>query len=158
VVAGERRTYVVQSQSDLRLGAQPIAFDSKNDVAVLRVPELTAPPLPTADPQPGASVAIVGYPLNGPLDSEPGRVGRTATILTDDAYGNGPVRRTVTSLAGSVRHGNSGGPAIDLEGRVQLTVFAARVGGDGGYGTPNDVVRKVLQSATGRVSTGECAP
>jgi uncharacterized membrane protein required for colicin V production len=158
VVAGERGTYVVQSQSDVRLGAQPIAFDSKNDVAVLRVPELTAPPLPTADPQPGASVAIVGYPLNGPLDSEPGRVGRTATILTDDAYGNGPVRRTVTSLAGSVRHGNSGGPAIDLEGRVQLTVFAARVGGDGGYGTPNDVVRKVLQSATGRVSTGECAP
>jgi uncharacterized membrane protein required for colicin V production len=158
VVAGERGTYVVQSQSDVRLGAQPIAFDSKNDVAVLRVPELTAPPLPTADPQPGASVAIVGYPLNGPLDSEPGRVGRTATILTDDAYGNGPVRRTVTSLAGSVRHGNSGGPAIDLEGRVQLTVFAARVRGDGGYGTPNDVVRKVLQSATGRVSTGECAP
>jgi S1-C subfamily serine protease len=158
VVAGERTTYVVQSQSERRLTAQPVAFDSKNDVAVLRVPELTARPLPTAEPKDGDSVAIVGYPLNGPLDAEPGRVGRTATILTDDAYGNGPVKRTVTSLGGVVRHGNSGGPAIDMQGRVQLTVFAARIGGDGGYGIPTGVVRKALESATGRVSTGPCAP
>jgi S1-C subfamily serine protease len=158
VVAGERTTYVVQSQSDLRLDAQAIAFDSKNDVAVLRVPDLTARPLPTADPEPGASVAIVGYPLNGPLDSEPGRVGRTATILTEDAYGKGPVRRTLTSIGGVIRHGNSGGPAIDTQGRVEMTVFAARVGGDGGYGIPTSVVRNALDSASGSVSTGECAP
>jgi S1-C subfamily serine protease len=158
VVAGEDRTYVVQSQSDRRLIAQAIAFDSKNDVAVLRVPGLTARALPTAEPEDGASVAIVGYPLNGPLDSEPGRVGRTATILTEDAYGHGPVSRKVTSIGGRVRHGNSGGPAIDTDGRVQLTTFAARVGGDGGYGIPTSVVQKVLAGATGPVSTGECAP
>jgi S1-C subfamily serine protease len=158
VVAGERTTYVVQSQSDRRLTAEPVAFDAKNDVAVLRVAELTARPLPTTEAEEGASVAIVGYPLNGPLDAEPGRVGSTATILTDDAYGSRPVQRTVTSLGGLVRHGNSGGPAIDTHGRVQLTVFAARVGGDGGYGVPTQVVRKVLTGATGRVSTGACAP
>ena len=158
VVAGEDRTYVVQSQSDRRLIARAIAFDSKDDVAVLRVPGLTARPLPTADPESGASVAIVGYPLNGPLDSEPGRVGRTATILTEDAYGHGPVSRKVTSMGGRVRHGNSGGPAIDTNGRVQLTIFAARVGGDGGYGIPTSVVQKVLAGAAGSVSTGECAP
>jgi S1-C subfamily serine protease len=158
VVAGERTTYVVQSQSDRRLAAEPIAFDSKNDVAVLRVPELSARALPVAEPEEGASVAIVGYPLNGPLDAEPGRVGRTATILTDDAYGQGPVTRTVTSIGGKVRHGNSGGPAVDTDGRVQLTVFAARVDGDGGYGVPTQVVRKVLASASGPVSTGSCAP
>ncbi len=158
VVAGERTTYVVQSQSDRRLRAQAIAFDSTNDLAVLRVPELRARPLPTADPEPGASVAIVGYPLNGPLDSEPGRVGRTARVLTEDAYGRGPVQRKVTSLGGEVRHGNSGGPAIDTNGRVQLTVFAARSGGDGGYGIPTEVVRSVLGSAKAPVSTGECAP
>src|SRR5262249_33740718 len=78
VVAAEQTTYVVQSQSDVRLTAKAIAFDSKNDVAVLRVPELSARPLPTAEPRDGDSVAIVGYPLNGPLDAEPGRVGRTA--------------------------------------------------------------------------------
>jgi S1-C subfamily serine protease len=160
VVAGERTTYVVQSQSERRLDAKTIAFDSKNDVAVLRVPDLSSRPLPTADPEPGASVAIVGYPLNGPLDSEPGRVGQAATILTEDAYGKGPVQRTVASIGGRVRHGNSGGPAIDTQGRVEMTVFAARIGGDGGYGIPTEVVRRVLASAatSGVVSTGECAP
>jgi S1-C subfamily serine protease len=160
VVAGEETTYVVQSGSQIRLSARAVAFDPRNDVAVLRVPSLAAPPLRLADPRPGASVAIVGYPLNGPLDTEPGRIGRTASMLTDDAYGNGPVQRTITSLAGTIRHGNSGGPAIDSDGRVQVTVFAARVGGDGGgYGIPAEVVRKVLASAaTAPVSTGECAP
>jgi S1-C subfamily serine protease len=158
VVAGERSTYVVQSESDQRLEAEAIAFDSHDDVAVLRVAGLAAAPLPLASPASGASVAIVGYPLNGPLDSEPGRIGRTASVLTQDAYGNGPVRRTITSLAGKIRHGNSGGPAIDTSGRVQLTVFAARVGGDGGYGIPTEVVRNVLAGAHGPVPTGDCAP
>lgn len=158
VVAGEHNTFVVQSQSRTRLPAQAIAFDPRNDVAVLRVSGLAARPLPLAEPEPGASVAIVGFPLNGPLDAEPGRVGRTASVLTDDAYGHGPVRRTITSLGGKVHHGNSGGPAIDTGGRVQLTVFAARLDGDGGYGVPTEVVRNVLASATGPVSTGDCAP
>jgi S1-C subfamily serine protease len=159
VVAGEQSTYVVQSGSQVRLSARAVAFDPRNDLAVLSAPSLTAAPLHMTDPQPGASVAIVGYPLNGPLDTEPGRIGRTATVLTDDAYGHGPVTRTITSLGGMIRHGNSGGPAIDGDGRVQATVFAARVGGGGGgYGIPAAVVRKVLATATGPVSTGECAP
>ena len=103
-------------------------------------------------------MGIVGYPLNGPLDVEPGRVGRTEKVLTDDAYGHGPVERTITSLAGEVRHGNSGGPAIDSDGRVQMTVFASRVGSTGGYGIPASVVRKVLDRAFAPVSTGACAP
>jgi S1-C subfamily serine protease len=158
VVAGESDTYVVQSGSTRKLDAHAIAFDPRNDVAVLRVRGLRARPLPFADPQADATVAIVGYPLNGPLDSEPGRVGRTGTVVTEDAYGHGPVQRTVTSLAGMIRHGNSGGPAIDLSGRVELTVFAARVGGDGGYGVPTEVVRKALAAARRPVSTGDCAP
>jgi S1-C subfamily serine protease len=142
----------------VRLPAEAVAFDPRNDLAVLSAPSLTAAPLRLTDPQPGASVAIVGYPLNGPLDAEPGRIGRTASVLTDDAYGHGPVTRTITSLGGVIRHGNSGGPAIDSEGRVQVTVFAARIGGGGGYGVPAEVVRKVLASARGPVSTGDCAP
>ena len=159
VVAGERDTQVMKSDSSEPLPAQPIAFDARNDVAVLRVPGLNAPALPLVDPEPNTPVAIVGYPLNGPLDTRAGRVGRTASVLADDAYGNGPVRRTITSVGGVIRHGNSGGPAIDARGRVQLTIFAARTGGeDGGYGVPAEVVRQALASATGPVSTGECAP
>jgi S1-C subfamily serine protease len=158
VVAGERTTYVVPSGSEERLRATVFAFDSKNDVAVLHAPGLAARPLAMVDPKPGETVGIIGYSLNGPLDIEAGRVGRTSTVLTDDAYGNGPVRRTITSIAGEIRHGNSGGPAIDAEGHVQLTIFAARVGDGGGYGIPAEIVRKVLASAGQPVSTGDCAP
>ena len=38
-----------------------------------------------ADPQDGAAVAIVGYPLDGNLTAIPGRVGRTANAFTQDA-------------------------------------------------------------------------
>jgi S1-C subfamily serine protease len=158
VVAGERDTSVVEPGSDRQLDAQPIAFDAKNDVAVLRVRGLSASPLAFAEPQEKRAVAIVGYPLNGPLDVEPGRIGRTDQVLTDDAYGDGPVERTITSLAGTVRHGNSGGPAIDSDGHVQATVFASRVGSSGGYGIPASVLRTVVADAREPVSTGECAP
>jgi len=158
VVAGERDTTVEQPGSNDRLAAHAVAFSSKNDVAVLRVPGLDARPLSLAEPREGEPVAIVGYPENGPLDSTPGRIGRTATVLTADAYGNGPLARTVTSVGGRVRHGDSGAPAIDQEGRVEATVFAVKLGTVSGYAVPSEVVRNVVAGARRRVSTGACAP
>ena len=155
VVAGETDT-TVTTVSGRTLGAQAVAFDPRNDVAVLRVPGLSARPLRLADPKYGTAVAIVGYPQNGPFDAVPGRVGSTVTVLTRDAYGRGPVARTVTSLSGDVRHGESGGAAVDASGAVQSTVFAARVNGSGGYGIPAAVVRRDLANARVSVTTGPC--
>ena len=73
-------------------------------------------------------MAILGYPENGPFTAVAGRIGQTREFLTDDAYGRGPFARIVTTLRGVVRHGNSGGPAVDAQGRVQTTVFASRIG------------------------------
>jgi uncharacterized membrane protein required for colicin V production len=159
VVAGERDTGVeIPDESGLH-AVDVVAFDARDDVAVLRVRDAaTASPLRFADPQPGASVEIVGYPENGPLLGSPGRVGDTKAVLTQDAYGNGPVSRTITAVAGDVRHGDSGGPAIDEGGAVEATIFAARLDASGGYGVPASVVRRVLDSAGTRpVSTGSCA-
>jgi S1-C subfamily serine protease len=156
VVAGEDDT-TVTTLSGETLRAETVAFDSRNDVAVLRVFGLTAPPLPLEDPVANTSVAIVGYPENGPLDAVPGRIGSTSRVISDDAYGEGPVSRTVTSLSGQVRHGNSGGPAVNAAGAVETTVFAARLSGGGGYGVPASIVRRALASARGAVSTGRCA-
>ena len=156
VVAGERDTTVVPISGGA-VRADVIAFDSHDDIAVLRVEGLDLAPLRLVDPRRGAPVAIVGYPLNGPLDATAGRIGSTATVLGQDAYGRGPTRRAVTSLSGTVEHGNSGGPAVDASGAVQSTVFAARAGGNGGYGVPASVVRRDLASAAGPVSTGPCA-
>src|SRR5262249_53654142 len=51
VVAGERSTSVVPPGSERRLKAEVIGFAPRNDVAVLRAPELTARPLLIADPR-----------------------------------------------------------------------------------------------------------
>jgi S1-C subfamily serine protease len=156
VVAGEDDTEVVQLDGH-GLAAQVVVFDSHDDVAVLRVPGLAAKPLRLAEPREGAPIAIVGYPLNGPLSASAGRIGSTENVLAQDAYGHGPTRRLVTSLSGKVQHGNSGGPAVDGSGAVQVTVFAARAAGGGGYGVPASVVRRDLARAGGSpVSTGSC--
>jgi uncharacterized membrane protein required for colicin V production len=155
VVAGERDTTVQTTSGGL--SAEAIAFDPHNDVAVLRVPGLRERPLRLADPKPGASAALLGYPENGPFDAEPVRIGRTVFVLTQDAYGRGPVGRLVTTLRGRVRHGDSGGPAVDASGAVQTIVYGARIGGGGGFGVPSSIVRRTLQRARGPVSTGACA-
>ena len=157
VVAGERDTRVQLPGSSQLLPATPVFFDVKNDIAFLVVRAARRRPLPLQAPTDGASVAIVGYPEDGPLTATPGRVGRTATVLSQNAYGHGPVTRTITALAGRVRHGNSGGPAIDTQGRVQASVFAARIAASGGFATPSTIVARALGARQEPVSTGSCA-
>jgi S1-C subfamily serine protease len=156
VVAGERDTTVaIPGYGTYHAAA--VLFDAHNDVAVLRVFGATAPPLRYGDPTPGTPVAILGYPANGPLTVTPGRIGSTSTVLTRDAYGHGPVERMITAVAGRVRHGDSGGPAVDVSGVVRTTVFAARLGAPTGYGIPTSIVARALRSAQRPVSTGSCA-
>jgi hypothetical protein len=158
VVAGQKDTRVLLQGREPGLDAEAIAFDPRNDIAILRVPGLSAPSLPLADaPRAGASAAVLGFPRNGPYDVRAARLGETREVITQDAYGRGPVRRAITSLRGAVRSGNSGGPMVDGRGRVVTTVFAATTTGPrGGYGVPNATVRRTLDGASGRVSTGPC--
>jgi len=161
VVAGEHDT-VVQAPGDPAgsRDATLVHFDVRDDVAVLRVAGLGAPALALArDPGSGTAGAILGYPLNGPFDAEAGRIGATRDVLSEDAYGRGPVRRSITPLRGRVRSGNSGGPVVDARGRVLTTVFAATTTGRrGGYGVANAVVADALAAArrSGPVSSGAC--
>jgi uncharacterized membrane protein required for colicin V production len=157
VVAGQDDTAVEPAGGVPRLRAEAMYVDHRNDVAVLRVRGLDAPPLRLVDPKQGTAVAILGFPESGPFTPTAGRVGRTAVVLARNSYGRGPVARTITSLRGPVRHGNSGGPAVDGRGRVQATIFAARPGGEVGYGVPASIVRRALSRATHPVSTGDCA-
>ncbi len=159
VVAGQDDTRVLPEGREPGVDAQVVAFDPRNDVAVLRVPGLSAPALALAPSvRPGTSAAILGFPRNGPYDERAGRLGETREAVTQDAYGRGPVRRLLTSLRGAVRSGNSGGPMVDGRGRVVTTIFAATTSGPrGGYGVPNSVVRSTLDGVRGPVSTGPCA-
>jgi uncharacterized membrane protein required for colicin V production len=157
VIAGEQDTTVEAGGSPPGLAAQPVAFDPVDDIAVLHVSGLEAPALALAsEPASGTPGAILGFPENGPFRARPGRIGRTQTVLTQDAYGRGPVSRLLTPLVGVVRSGNSGGPLIGSDGRVLTTVFAGTVGGaaPGGYGVANATVASLLTRAKQRASEG----
>jgi Trypsin-like peptidase domain/Colicin V production protein len=160
VVAGQSDTTVQLAGTGPELEARAVVFNPGDDLAILRVEGLEGRTLPIADaPSAGISAAILGFPENGPYDVRAGRLGSTRTVVTQDAYGRGPVQRSITALRGTVRPGNSGGPMVDTRGRVVTTVFAAARGGPaGGYGVPNAVATRDLGRAGGEaVSTGPCA-
>jgi S1-C subfamily serine protease len=161
VVAGQDDTTVQIGGEGAEVDAQAIWFDPRNDLAVLRAPGLSGVQAlrTNGDAREGTAGAILGFPENGPYHVEPARLGHTATVISQDAYGRGPVRRPITSLRGRVRQGNSGGPVVDGDGRVLTTIFAATVsdGGQSGYGVPDSIVSDALESASGPVDTGPCS-
>lgn len=161
VVAGESDTRVQIGGAGRYLPADVVAFDERNDIAILRVDGLGLSPLPIAAAGPGRPAAVIGFPQNGPLDIEPARTGTTQKVVSSDAYDRGPVERIVTSFRVYVRPGNSGGPAVDAQGRVISTIFASRTDSENaGYGIPSRIVQRHLNAVANRtapVSTNECA-
>jgi S1-C subfamily serine protease len=162
VVAGEDDTVVQIRGAGERLDATVVAFDTRNDIAILHVPGLgSTPALPLAPEAPsGRAAAVLGFPLNGPYDARAARLAGTTNVLSQDAYGRGPVQRRIMTIRAHVRSGNSGGPVVDARGRAVATVFAASRGNGThrGYAVPNELVVRALRGARGRVSTGPCAP
>lgn len=160
VVAGEQDTSVEVGGHEPSLSATPIAFDPRDDIALLRVSGLGLPALRLAEEPPsGTPGAVLGYPENGPFDARAARIGATQSVITDDAYGRGAVTRLLTPLRALVRPGNSGGPVVDRSGRVLTTVFASTRGtsAPAGYGVANATVADVLAHTRGApVGTGEC--
>jgi|SRR5689334_92326 len=157
VIAGEGDT-TVATPDGASLEATPVHYDPENDLALLHV-EAALPSLRLApSPESGTVAAVLGYPENGPYSVAPARLGETRDTISEDSYGNGPVRRPIASLRGDVRSGNSGGPIVDDRGRVLGTVFAATTSGTpGGFAVPDEVVEEVLRGPQTPVGTGSCA-
>lgn len=156
VIAGEDDTSIT-TQDGASVDATPVHYDPENDLAVLRI-EADLPALEIArNPRSGSGGAVLGYPENGPFSASPARLGETQTAISQDSYGNGPVRREIAFLRGRVRSGNSGGPLVDSAGRVLGTLFASTTSGpSGGFAIPNGITLAALASATAPVQTGPC--
>ena len=108
--------------------ANVVVFDPEVDIAVLYVPKLTIKPLSFDYTGKADDPAVVlGYPENGPFDSEPARIRSEERLRGPDIYGDRTVTREAFSIWASVRPGNSGGPLLSNKGTVYGVVFAASV-------------------------------
>jgi S1-C subfamily serine protease len=156
VIAGEEDTTVTTS-GGISYDATPIHYDTANDLAILRFAGQAPALRVAATAGRGQPAAVLGYPNNGPYSAAAARFGETRDVISEDSYGRGPVRRSIASLRGSVRSGNSGGPLVDADGRVLGTVFATTTyGNPGGFAIPDAVVDAALGQADSEVDTGPC--
>jgi S1-C subfamily serine protease len=156
VIAGERDTRVLAPNGQT-LDAQPVYVDSRNDVALLRVPTLVVAPL--AADRGGSfpkAVVILGYPRDGPLTGTAATAGAPRTVIAPDAYDRRPGARLIVPLRGKVQPGESGGPVVDGRGGVVAMVFAGAKRGANGFAIPVNLVVRGVSSDLRPVSSGPC--
>lgn len=128
VVAGARSVRIVSDGTGASVGlsARVVLFDPNTDVAVLDVPGLTRTSLAFHPPvAAGAPAEVVGYPENGPYTPAAARVAARQLITGPNIYSDATVTRQIYVLHATVRPGNSGGPLVSPDGKVDGVVFAS---------------------------------
>jgi S1-C subfamily serine protease len=160
VVAGVSAPIVTAPDAE-PLESRVVHFDPQSDVAVLAVPGLDRTVLGFRDDAvAGADAAVVGYPGNGPLRTEPVRIRGEHLLRGRDIYDDETVNRDVLSMRGEIRPGNSGGPLVADDGLVYGVVFAASLTDpETGYALAPSEVNRALEAAaaTEPVPTGVCS-
>jgi S1-C subfamily serine protease len=141
--------------------ATVVSYDPSVDIAILAAPNLPAQPLAFADEpaKTGTDALVMGYPGGGDFQATPARVRETIQLSGPDIYRNATVTRDVYTVRATVEQGNSGGPMIDLNGRVLGVVFGAAVDdNDTGFVlTAKEVSGQLAKIGdTQQVPTGTC--
>lgn len=162
VVAGTDQVFVEINQGEL--DAHVVYYNADVDLAILAVPDLTAPPLqfaPAAAPS-GQDSIVLGYPLDGPYTASAGRVRDRINLPGPNIYDDRTVHRDVYTVYAQVRSGNSGGPLIEPNGQVLGVVFGAAVDdSQTGFALTAQQVQSALPadpaSLYRSVSTDQCA-
>jgi hypothetical protein len=100
----------------------PAAVDQRLDLALLRIPGNPGPALPFRSAPPvrrGEGVVAYGFPLAGLLSADPKLTRGEVNALA--GLGNDP---NTFQISAEVQPGNSGGPLLDMQGRVVGVVVA----------------------------------
>ena len=123
VVSGTA-AHAITKPDGTTLRADVIFFDPERDVAVLHVPDYTVAAVTFGPAQRGTQGAVIGYPGGARRTTVPAVVDGSISAQGRDIYNANFVTRQIFVLQASVHPGNSGGPLIDLDGRVLGMVFA----------------------------------
>jgi S1-C subfamily serine protease len=123
VVSGTT-SHAIESPDGTTQKATVVFFDPERDVAVLFVQGFGAPGLQFGPAQRGTQGAVIGYPGGQAERVVPAVVDGSVMAEGRDIYNQNLVTRQIYVLQSSVHPGNSGGPLIDMQGRVLGMVFA----------------------------------
>jgi S1-C subfamily serine protease len=159
VVAGSDSVTVGEEH----LAGQVVSYDWSADVAIIDVPQLSAPALDLAPlPVPvGTEATALGYPDGGAFTAVAASVRGLVDLTGPDIYHLTKVTRAVyvVSIEGGLPAGASGGPLVDENGLVLGVMFGDDVRNpDTGFAlTSVELARQTsgLQR-TGPVWTGDC--
>ena len=152
VVSGTAN-HQVQTAGGVVLRAEVVYFDSDRDVAILYVPDDTDAGLTLNSGERGTEGAVVGYPGGGPETVQPAVVDGAIEAAGRDIYNQKPVTRELYVIQANVRPGNSGGPMVDMQGRVVGIVFATSASEpDQAYALTDDEITNAEQKLQGSKS------
>ncbi len=150
-------TSILAAGSDV-VGGQIVGIDLETDLAVVKIDTAKLPAVSFGDSdelKAGQLVMAVGSPLGLTNSVTLGVVGAVARQLQPES----PMVYVQTDA--SINPGSSGGPLVDLRGRLVgiNTLIASQSGGNDGVGfaAPSNIVRTVYEQIknTGRVRRGD---
>jgi regulator of sirC expression with transglutaminase-like and TPR domain len=138
-VIGEGRPITLQSADGRKLEVTEVnAWDRRYDLALLRVRERDLPPLALGDSdtlKPGQEMVAVGNPM-----------GYENSVVRGVFSARRPIEGVdMLQVAMPIEPGNSGGPLLDLEGRVHgVVALKSLMAANIGFAVPINALRKLL--------------
>ena len=152
VVSGTSSHAVQRSDGSTTYRAEVVFFDPERDVAVLYAPGFTLPGLTFGSAARGTQGAVIGYPGGQSEQVVAAVVDGTVMAQGRDIYNQNLVTRQIFILQATVRPGNSGGPLVDLDGKVLGMVFATSAS------DPNQAYALTDEEITSDLGTAESNP
>ena len=147
VVSGTT-AHSIQKVDGTTMRATVVLFDPERDVAVLYIRGYTAAGLPFGSASRGTQGAVIGYPGGQAEKVSPAVVDGEVPAEGRDIYNQNLVKRQIYVLQASVHPGNSGGPLVDLQGRVLGMIFATSASDPNqAYALTDDELSPDLRSA-----------